>query len=226
MRTTLEALLATGRVLLADGATGTNYMEMGLGAGEAPELWNVDAPDKVASLHRRFVDAGADVILTNTFGCNRHRLTLHGAEHRVGELARAAATIAGEVAAASSRPVVVAGSVGPTGELFEPLGALTEEAAVAAFGEQIAALREGGADVAWIETMSAPEEVRAAARAAFAVGLPVRRDVLVRHRRAHDDGTARRATTRPCSPTSARRPSPSAPTVAWVRPTSWCRCWR
>ena len=98
MRTTLEALLATGRVLLADGATGTNYMEMGLGAGEAPELWNVDAPDKVASLHRRFVDAGADIILTNTFGCNRHRLTLHGAEHRVGELARAAATIAGEVA--------------------------------------------------------------------------------------------------------------------------------
>ena len=92
MRTTLEALLATGRVLLADGATGTNYLQMGLGAGEAPELWNVDAPDKVASLHRRFVDAGADVILTNTFGCNRHRLTLHGAEHRVGELARAAAT--------------------------------------------------------------------------------------------------------------------------------------
>ena len=172
MRTTLEALLATGRVLLADGATGTNYMEMGLGAGEAPELWNVDAPEKVASLHRRFVDAGADVILTNTFGCNRHRLTLHGAERRVGELARAAATLAGEVAAASSRPVVVAGSVGPTGELFEPLGALTEEAAVAAFGEQIAALREGGADVAWIETMSAPEEVRAAARAALAVGLP------------------------------------------------------
>ena len=75
----LETLLATGRVLLADGATGTNYLAMGLEAGEAPELWNDDRPGRVAGLHRRFVDAGADIILTNTFGGTRHRLTLHGA---------------------------------------------------------------------------------------------------------------------------------------------------
>jgi 5-methyltetrahydrofolate--homocysteine methyltransferase len=87
-------------------------------------------------------------------------------------LAAAAARIARSVADAADRPVVVAGSVGPTGELFEPLGALTEQAAVAAFGEQIAGLIEGGADVVWIETMSAPEEVRAAATAAIAAGMP------------------------------------------------------
>ena len=100
-------------------------------------------PGTVAALHRRFVDAGADIILTNTFGCNRNRLALHRAEHRVFELAKAAAAIAREVADAADRPVVVAGSVGPTGELFAPLGALTHEAAVAAFREQIDGLRRG-----------------------------------------------------------------------------------
>ncbi len=172
VRSSLEELLASGRVVLADGATGTNYFGMGLEAGDAPELWNADHPERVQELHRAFVDAGADIILTNTFGGNRHRLQLHRAEGRVAELNRRAAELAREVADAAPRPVVVAGSVGPTGELMEPLGALTEDAAVAAFTEQITALREGGADVAWIETMSAPEEMRAAARAAIAVGMP------------------------------------------------------
>src|SRR4051812_33710013 len=149
-------MLRVGRVLLADGATGTNYFRMGLDAGEAPELWNVDHPERVQELHRAFVDAGADIILTNTFGGNRHRLKLHRAEDRVFELNVRAAELAREVADAASRPVVVAGSVGPTGELFAPLGALTAVEAVEAFTEQIAALAAGGADVAWIETMSAP----------------------------------------------------------------------
>ena len=172
MHSGLEVLLATRQVLLADGATGTNYFDMGLESGEPPELWNVERPDSVADLHQRFVDAGADIILTNTFGCNRHRLGLHGAEHRVFELAKAAASIARGVADAADRPVVVAGSVGPTGSLFEPLGALTHDDAVSAFTEQVEGLVAGGADVAWIETMSAPEEVMAAATAAVAVGLP------------------------------------------------------
>ena len=172
MRTSLEALLESGRVLLADGATGTNYFRMGLEAGEAPELWNVDHPERVQELHRAFADAGADIILTNSFGGNRHRLQLHRAEHRVAELNRRAAELAREVADAAARPVVVGGSVGPTGELLEPLGTMSEANAVAAFTEQIEALRAGGADVAWIETMSAPEEMRAAARAADAAGLP------------------------------------------------------
>jgi 5-methyltetrahydrofolate--homocysteine methyltransferase len=172
MRSSLTGLLASRSVVLADGATGTNYMLAGLGPGEAPEFWNVEHPERVTSLHQRFVDAGADVILTNTFGCNRQRLKLHQAEHRVHELAKRAAELARQVADAAPRPVVVAGSVGPTGELFEPLGALTHAAAVEAFAEQMRGLADGGADVAWLETLSSTEELNAAAEAATLVGLP------------------------------------------------------
>ena len=81
-------------MLLADGATGTNYFAAGLSSGEPPEFWSVDRPDLVVELHQKFVDAGADIILTNTFGCNRERLKLHKAEARVYELAKAAAMLA------------------------------------------------------------------------------------------------------------------------------------
>lgn len=172
MRTSLAALLATNRVLLADGATGTNYFKAGLTSGEPPEFWTTDRPDEVVKLHRQFVDAGADIILANTFGCNPHRLKLHNAQDRTYELAKRAAELARNVADASDRPVVVAGSVGPTGELFEPMGALTHESAVESFTTQMRGLLDGGADVAWIETMSSPEEVSAAAEAATSVGLP------------------------------------------------------
>ncbi|MEO6124496.1 MAG: betaine--homocysteine S-methyltransferase [Ilumatobacteraceae bacterium] len=172
MRTTLAELLDSKPVLLADGATGTNYMERGLGPGEPPELWNVEHTDRVTGLHQDFVDAGADIILTNSFGCTQNRLALHKAQARVHELASAAAQLARKVADASPRPIVVAGSVGPLGELFEPLGALTHETAVASFREQIEGLKDGGADVAWIETMSSVEEVRAAAQAAIDAGMP------------------------------------------------------
>ncbi len=172
MRSSLSDLLATGRVLLADGATGTNYMNAGLGPGEPPEFWTVDRPDAVMGLHQQFVDAGADIILTNTFGCNPHRLKLHQAQARTYELAKGAAELARRVADGADRPVVVAGSVGPTGELFEPMGALTHADAVASFTEEIRGLRDGGADVAWIETMSSPEEFHAAATAAIECGMP------------------------------------------------------
>ncbi|QDZ02919.1 betaine--homocysteine S-methyltransferase [Nitratireductor mangrovi] len=168
----IDALLAEKGVLLADGATGTNLFDMGLVSGEAPELWNETAPEKIAALHQGFVDAGADIILTNSFGGTRHRLKLHDAQDRVFELNRLAAEIACDVAASADRKVVVAGSVGPTGELLQPLGALTYDDAVEAFAEQIEGLKAGGAEVAWIETMSSPEEIRAAAEAAIRVGLP------------------------------------------------------
>jgi 5-methyltetrahydrofolate--homocysteine methyltransferase len=172
MRTSLGELLATGKPLLADGATGTNYFAAGLASGEPPEFWTVDRPEEVTGLHQQFVDAGADIILTNTFGCNPHRLKLHKAEARTFELAKVAAELARQVADAAPRPVVVAGSVGPTGELFEPLGALTHDAAVASFSEEIRGLKAGGADVVWIETMSSAEEVHAAATAAIANDMP------------------------------------------------------
>ena len=168
----IDALLAEKGVLLADGATGTNLFAMGLEAGEAPELWNEDAPEKISALHQGFIDAGADIILTNSFGGTRHRLKLHHAQDRVHELNKRAAEIARTVADAAGRPVIVAGSVGPTGELLDPLGALTYDEAVEAFVEQIEGLKAGGAAVAWIETMSSPDEARAAAEAAVKVGLP------------------------------------------------------
>ncbi|WP_181165718.1 betaine--homocysteine S-methyltransferase [Mesorhizobium sp. B2-4-12] len=168
----IDALLAEKGVLLADGATGTNLFAMGLEAGEAPELLNETAPDTITSLHQNFVDAGADIILTNSFGGTRHRLKLHHAQDRVHALNKRAAEIARAVADQADRKVIVAGSVGPTGELLVPLGAMTYDEAVDAFAEQIEGLKEGGAEVAWIETMSAPDEIRAAAQAAIRVGLP------------------------------------------------------
>ncbi len=168
----LDSLLATGRPLLADGATGTNLFAMGLSSGESPELWNDIHRDKVRALHQSFVDAGADIILTNSFGANRRRLMLHSLEGRVRELNRRAAEIGREAADRAGRPVVVAGSVGPTGDLLAPLGPISEEEAVEVFIEQIEGLKEGGADVVWIETMSAPDEMRAAATAANAVSMP------------------------------------------------------
>lgn len=168
----LEKLLAEKPVLVADGAMGTNLFAAGLMTGDSPELWNVEHPERVAEVHRGFVEAGADIILTNTFGGTRHRLKLHDAQGRVAELNQAGARIAREVADAAGRTVAVAGSMGPTGELMMPLGLLTPEDAVDAFAEQAAALKEGGADVLWIETMSAREELTAAAEAARKVGLP------------------------------------------------------
>lgn len=168
----LSDLIAQKGVLLADGAIGTNLFAMGLMAGDAPELWNVEQPEKIEELHRGFVEAGADIILTNSFGGTRHRLKLHHAQDRVFELNKKAAELARAVVEKSGRTVIVAGSVGPTGELLVPLGALTYDEAVAAFREQIEGLKAGGADVAWIETMSSPDEIRAAAQAAAEVGMP------------------------------------------------------
>lgn len=168
----LAELLNSGKILLADGATGTNLFAMGLASGEAPEIWNLEHPDRVRALHQGFVDAGSDIILTNTFGGNARRLMLHGMQDRVREINRLAAQHARAVADGAGRPVVVAGSVGPTGDLFEPLGVLTESMAIEVFEEQMVGLKEGGVDVAWIETMSSLEEIRAAAIAAARVGLP------------------------------------------------------
>jgi 5-methyltetrahydrofolate--homocysteine methyltransferase len=168
----LSTLLASGRPLLADGATGTNLFEVGLAAGETPEIWNRTHPERIRALHQSFVDAGSDIILTNSFGANRRRLMLHNLQDETQELARLAAEIARGVADEAGRPVVVAGSVGPTGDLLAPLGPLTEDEAVEVFVEQIEGLKAGGADVIWIETMSAAEEIRAAARAAVRVGMP------------------------------------------------------
>ena len=172
-RQSFTEALATRPWLLADGATGTNYFQMGLMSGDAPELWNVDHPERVRDLHRRFIEAGADIILTNSFGGNRHRLKLHNDQHRVHELNVAAVKNARAEADAAQRTVYVAGSMGPTGEIFMPVGTMPHEEGVAAFAEQAMALKDGGVDVLWIETMSSEEELRAAVEGAAKADLPI-----------------------------------------------------
>ncbi|WP_420347414.1 betaine--homocysteine S-methyltransferase [Pelagibius sp.] len=169
----LTDLLETRPWLLADGATGTNFFAMGLQHGDAPELWNLERPDDVVRHYRSFIDAGSDVILTNTFGGTANRLKLHGAQDKVFEINKAAAELAHRAIAESGRKdVIVAGSMGPTGDLFQPLGPLTVEEGAAAFAEQAKGLAAGGADLAWIETISAVDEVQAAVMGAKAAALP------------------------------------------------------
>ena len=168
----LTHLLSTRDWLMADGATGTNLFNMGLESGEPPEFWNIDRSDNIRTLYRNAVNAGSDIFLTNTFGGNASRLKLHGAQGRVHELNRVGAALGREIADASGRRVVVAGSVGPTGEIFVPMGTLTHAAAVEMFHEQAEGLKAGGADVLWVETLSAPEEYKAAAEAAALAGMP------------------------------------------------------
>ena len=166
-------LLAERPYLVADGATGTNLFARGLQTGHAPELWNTEHPDRVRDLHSCMVEAGADIILTNSFGGTSHRLKLHGAKERGAELNRAAARLSRTVADACGRQVLVAGCIGPTGEIMEPVGALSRDEAVAAFREQALALAEGGADLLWIESMSSREEAGAAIEGGEAAGLPI-----------------------------------------------------
>ncbi|MEM0976674.1 MAG: betaine--homocysteine S-methyltransferase [Pseudomonadota bacterium] len=168
----LETILKTQGWALADGATGTNLFLMGLQAGEAPELWNVEAPDRVKSLYSGAVDSGSDVFLTNSFGGNRSRLALHGQDKEVHSLNARAAELARDVADRADRPIVVAGSIGPTGELMGAVGTLSHETAVDMFSEQISGLIDGGVDVLWVETLSSEEEFRAAAEACGASGMP------------------------------------------------------
>lgn len=172
MSNLLEQLLGEREWLLADGATGTNLFNMGLEAGEAPELWNETEPEKIRALYRGAVEAGSDVFLTNSFGGNASRLKLHEADGRTHALNRLAAELAREVADAAGRPVVVAGSMGPTGEIMAPLGPLTIEAAAEMFEEQARGLVDGGVDVLWVETISSPEEFEAASLGIGRAGAP------------------------------------------------------
>lgn len=168
-----EQLLAERDYLIADGATGTNLFAMGLQSGDAPELWNEEHPERVRALYDGWIEAGSDIFLTNTFGANRYRLMLHNAQDRVRALNMAAVRIGREAADAAGRPVIVAGSMGPTGEIYEPVGTLGIKDGEAAFAEQAEAQAEAGVDVHWIETISGREELEAAIRGASRTGLPV-----------------------------------------------------
>lgn len=170
----LQRLLQSEGTLLLDGAMGTMLMGRGLVSGDPPEEWNVNFPESIRWIHRQYIEAGSHIILTNSFGGSRFRLKLHKLHERVIELNRAAAANARAEADAVARPVLVAGSIGPSGELLFPLGELTFEEAVAGFAEQATGLAEGGADLLWIETMSDLSEVKAAVEGARSVcDLPI-----------------------------------------------------
>jgi methionine synthase I (cobalamin-dependent) len=170
----LKALLDRDGIVLLDGAMGTMLMEAGLESGNPPEEWNVLYPERIQTVHRAYIQAGSQVILTNSFGGTRFRLGLHNLQDRVGELNRAAAENARKEADAAGRTVIVAGSMGPTGELLAPMGTMSFEEARDAFAEQAAALAEGGVDVLWIETMSDLNEVKAAVEGARSAStLPI-----------------------------------------------------
>jgi len=172
MRSKFEQKVNSSEWLLTDGATGTNLFDMGLMSGDAPELWNEEYPEKITKLHKDAVDAGSDIFLTNSFGSNALRLKLHNCGNRAFDLSKISAEIARDVADTYNREVFVAGSVGPTGEIMQPIGELSHELAVEVFHEQAQGLKEGGADLLWLETISAPEEFKAAAEAFSYIELP------------------------------------------------------
>ncbi len=170
MTTFLERLSQPG-ILIADGATGTQLQRAGLPAGAAPERWNLKNPDAVTWLHRSYLDAGADVILTNTFGGSRIRLERDGLAEKTVQVNKAAAALARQAALEGQ---LVFGDMGPTGLLLEPLGPLSHADAVSAFAEQAGALAAGGVDAILIETMSDLNEAKAALEGARqACDLPV-----------------------------------------------------
>jgi 5-methyltetrahydrofolate--homocysteine methyltransferase len=164
--------LRAGDILIADGATGTMLQAMGLPAGTAPEQWNIEKPDAIRAHHRAYLDAGSQIILTNTFGGSRLKL-----ERSTGLAGQAVATNRAAAALAKKEATdqaYVAGDIGPTGELLAPLGVLSQEEAIDVFAEQALALVEGGVDLLWIETMADLGEATAAIKGVKQVtNLPV-----------------------------------------------------
>jgi methionine synthase I (cobalamin-dependent)/5,10-methylenetetrahydrofolate reductase len=156
--------------ILADGAMGTMLHTHGIGFEKCFDELNLTKPSSVAEIHRAYIEAGAQLIITNTFGANRYKLAKHGLEDQVIEINKASVDLAKRVVAASFKDVLVAGDVGPLGVRIAPFGRVQPEQARAAFAEQIQALAEAGADLIVLETFSDLYEIREAIRAAQEVG--------------------------------------------------------
>jgi len=176
--------LQSDSVIVADGAMGTMLQAAGLPPGASPEGWLLDNPDAVRDVHRAYVEAGANMVLTCTFGGTRARLERSGLAERLAEINRRAVEIARE---AAGDEVYVAGDIGPLGEFLAPLGKMTYEQAVAIFAEQAAALAQAGVDVLYIETMSDLNEIRAAVEEAL---LRLKRRLLEEWKQIEEEAMA------------------------------------
>ena len=165
----MDEMLKLKKVLISDGALGTELMKLGLAAGECPEVWNIEHPDKVREVAAAYISAGSDIILTNTFGGSRIKLKKYRQDHRLAELNGAGVRLAKD--AAEGKDVLVFASLGPTGEFMEPLGDITGEEMEAVFTEQLEALLEAGADGVVFETMMSLEEAACGIRAARKLGV-------------------------------------------------------
>jgi len=171
MRSPILDRLAAGKVLIADGATGTMLQAAGLPTGLPGEAWVLEQPEEIMQLHRAYLEAGSQIILTTTFGGTRARLKAAGLDVQVKEINRRAAELARE---AGGDGIYVGGDIGPTGEMMAPIGPLTYATALEMFAEQAGALAAGGVDCIYIETMSDLNEAKAAvAGAQQACDLPV-----------------------------------------------------
>jgi 5-methyltetrahydrofolate--homocysteine methyltransferase len=162
-------------VVIADGAMGTMLFSAGLQFGDPPEAWNVSEPEVVRRIHRGYLEAGSNIVMTNTFGCNRLRLALHGLDTRVAELNQTAAVLLRAEVDANGGEALVAGDIGPSGAIMAPTGTLDYDEAVDLFAEQAGALVAGGVDLIWIETMSDLTEIKAAIQGVrrVAPGIPL-----------------------------------------------------
>lgn len=172
MSNIIDKLFSDDKAILADGAIGTNLFLAGLQSGELPEIWNIEKKSQISKLHKSFIDAGSRIILTNSFGANKYRLSLHGYKDKTYELNRLAALIAREEADKVNKKIFVAGSIGPTGEILQPYGSVSIEEAKNAFIEQAIGLIDGGVDVLWAETISSKEEIKAVSEAACQLNFP------------------------------------------------------
>ena len=168
-------LVDANPVVIADGAMGTMLFSAGLQFGDPPEAWNVSEPDLVRRIHRGYLEAGSQILMTNTFGCNRLRLALHGLDTRVAELNQTAAVLLRAEVDANGSDALVAGDIGPSGAIMAPTGTLDYDEAVDLFAEQAEALVAGGVDLIWIETMSDLTEIKAAIQGVrrVAPGIPL-----------------------------------------------------
>ncbi len=157
-------------ILISDGAMGTMLQSVGYMPGANPEKWSIENREKVKSIHRSYLDAGANILLTNTLGGNRFKLKKYNLDNEIYQINKQVAQIAVEVAGDFA---YAAGDIGPTGEFMEPIGLFTESEFYDAFAAQAAGLKDGGVDIFIIETMMAADEVQVAIKAAKDTGLPV-----------------------------------------------------